>query len=78
MILSSGAKCDVCGDYILPLDPDELVNEFGVKGIERTLHCHNRCKAAVLACGHDWTALPAGPLRTGFEIAANREEGRDE
>ena len=75
MITSSGAKCDVCGDYILPLDPDELVNEFGVRGIKRTLHCHNKCKEAVLACGHDWTLLPAGPLRSGFMEAAARQEG---
>ena len=75
MITSSGAKCDVCGDYILPLDPEERVNMFDVWGIRRTLHCHNKCKEAVLACGQEWTLLPIGPLRTGFETVARLEGG---
>lgn len=64
MIISSGTMCDVCGHYILlPLDPDEMVNYFAVKGIKRDLHCHNKCKADVLAAGNDWRKLPEdGPL----------------
>ncbi len=68
-ITSSGAKCDVCGNYILPLDPNERVNTFSVKGISRDLHADNACKELVLAAGDDWTKLPPGPLREAFEEA---------
>lgn len=69
MITSSGAKCDVCGNYILPIDPDELVHYFGVAGIEGKLHCDNACKQKLIDCGEDWTKLPDGPLRRAFEQA---------
>jgi len=65
MITSSGAKCDVCGKYILPLG-DERVHTFGVSGIDRDLHCDNKCKEIVLAVGTDWQRLPDGPLRQAF------------
>jgi hypothetical protein len=58
MITSSGAICDVCGEYILPLDPDELVNAFSVKGIKETLHCDNKCKELLLSIGKEWQLLP--------------------
>lgn len=75
MITSSGAKCDVCGKFILPIDPDELVNTFSVAQIPgRELYCHNACKAAVLNCRGYWEKLPAGPLRLAFE-EASREKG---
>ena len=67
MITSSGAKCDVCGNYILPLDPDEMVHGFGIPGIRGTLHCDNKCKALLETIGSDWKQLPAGPLRKVFE-----------
>lgn len=71
MITSSGAKCDVCGTFILPLDPDELVNTFSVSQIPgRELHCDNKCKQAILDCGGDWQKLPIGPLREAYEEAA--------
>ena len=69
MFTNSGPMCDVCGHYILPLDPDEQVNLFGVKGIEQELCCHNKCKEMLLACGKDWEKLPLGPLRKLFEEA---------
>jgi hypothetical protein len=58
MITSSGAICDVCGNYILPLDPNEMVNFFGIKGIKETLHCDNKCKKLLLSINNDWTKLP--------------------
>ena len=58
MITSSGAICDVCGEYILPLDPEEKVNSFGVKGIKETLHCDNKCKELLLSIGKEWQLLP--------------------
>lgn len=70
MINSSGAICDVCGQYILPIDPEERVHEFTVKGIEWVLHCDNACKQKVIEAGTDWTKLPEGPLRRAFETAA--------
>jgi len=57
MITSSGALCDVCDKYILPL-LDEKVNCFGVKGIAQKLHCHNKCKELVLSIGNEWEKLP--------------------
>ena len=33
MITESGALCDVCGHYILPLREDERVNHFRVPAI---------------------------------------------
>jgi len=58
MITSSGAICDICGKYILPLDPKERVNCFGIKGITETLHCDNKCKELLLNIKKDWTQLP--------------------
>ena len=68
MITSSGAVCDVCGKYILPLLDEERVNEFTVAQIpDKTLQCDNACKETVLNLGGGWTKLPAGPLRTAYE-----------
>ena len=79
MITSSGAVCDVCGDYILPTIgvlavladaagiPYEMVHCFGVSGIEQELHCDNECKKTLLEVGDDWTKLPEGPLKKAFE-----------
>lgn len=53
MITSSGAKCDICGHYILPLDPKELVHTFRVKDIDQDLHCDNSCKQKIIDCGPD-------------------------
>lgn len=58
MITSSGPICDICGKYILPLDPNELVNCFTIKGIKETLHCDNKCKKLIKSIGTDWTKLP--------------------
>ena len=64
MITSSGALCDVCGKYILPLmslfglEETEMVNEFNIKGINEILHCDNKCKKLLLSIGNDWTKLP--------------------
>lgn len=71
MITSSGAICDVCGEYILPLNPNERVNSFGVNGIEETLHCDNKCKELLLNIGKDWTQLPVnGRLYKAFKEAS--------
>jgi hypothetical protein len=68
MITSSGAICDVCGKYILPIDPNELVNCFSMKGIKETLHCDNKCKQLLLNINNDWTKLPKeGRLYKAFE-----------
>ena len=73
MITSSGPICDVCGDYILPLDPEELVNSFSVSGIEETLHCDNKCRELLLSIGNDWKKLPTeGRLFKAF-FQANLE-----
>jgi hypothetical protein len=74
MITSSGAICDVCGKYILPLlsmfglEETERVNEFSVKGINETLHCDNKCKELLQNIGNDWIKLPKeGRLYKAFE-----------
>lgn len=64
MITQHGPQCDVCGEYILPIDEDERVNPFSVSGItEAHLICHNACKEKLQAAGRDWQKLPDGPLR---------------
>lgn len=67
-ITSSGAKCDICGNFILP-GMSESVNPFTCKGIKETLHCHDDCKPKVLDAlkEKDWKKLPQGPLRIAFE-----------
>lgn len=65
--------CDVCGSYILPIDPGESVNFFSVAQLPgKELCCHNKCKDAVLACGGDWQKLPTGPLRKAYEEASTQ------
>ena len=67
MITSSGAICDVCGEYILPLDPEELIHSFNVEGIQETLHCDNKCKELLLSIGKEWQLLPTkGRLYQAF------------
>jgi len=74
MITSSGAICDVCGKYILPLDPNELVNVFTVKGLKEQLHCDNKCKELIKSIGKDWTRLPKeGRLYKTFENYFNKK-----
>lgn len=58
MITSSGAICDVCGHYILPITPDEMVNCFGMKGIKEVLHCDNACRKLLQSIDKDWKKLP--------------------
>jgi predicted RNA-binding Zn-ribbon protein involved in translation (DUF1610 family) len=76
MITSSGPKCDVCGNYILPLDPEERVNFFDCAQIpERQLHACNKCKALLEALPQgeegNWKQLPDGPMRQAFQKAAD-------
>ncbi len=68
MITQHGAKCDVCSDYILT---DKSINPFQAEGIERELHCHDKCKELVLKAAKDnsYLGLPAGPLREAYESA---------
>lgn len=62
--------CDVCGKYIMPINPNELVNTFSVAQIPgKELHCDNKCKQAIQDCGGDWQKLPDGPLRKAYEEA---------
>ena len=77
MITSSGAKCDVCGKYILPLDPEERVHHFGVKGIDKTLCCDNACKKILKQIGSDWKKLPNGPLKKAFQEAEEEIVAKD-
>ena len=64
-ITSSGAVCDVCGEYIL-LD---TLHQFKVTGIADVLICHTKCKQTLINCSGDWRKLPAGRLRQAFEDA---------
>ena len=66
MITQHGARCDVCGNYILPIF-DELVNTFTIPGIKGELHSDNKCKDLLQSIGDDWRLLPDGPLRTFFK-----------
>jgi len=70
-ITSSGPMCDVCGKYILPIDPNEKVHSFSVKGVEQGLICDSACKVRVETCGGDYKKLPEGPLRVAFAEVAS-------
>ena len=67
-ITSSGAKCDICGDFILP-GISKSTNPFECKGIRGPLHCHDNCKLIAMKAlkKADWKLLPPGPLRKAFE-----------
>ena len=65
-ITSSGPRCDVCGDYIFGLTPDDLIYPFSCTGIKQTLHSCKDCKKILLKIGSDWKRLPKGPLRKAF------------
>lgn len=75
-ITSSGPKCDICGDFILP-GMSESVNPFKCKGIKHMLHCHDDCKPKVVKAleAKDWKMLPKGPLRTAFEKDEDKRHG---
>lgn len=68
-ITKAGARCDVCGNFILPIREDEMVNPFTMSGIQGTLHCDNACKELLqsLTKNEDWVKLPEGPIRKLFE-----------
>lgn len=67
-----GLYCDICGDYFLKeVLLGSTVQCFRCDGIDRELHCHDRCREAAEAAGKDWTKLPAGPLRNAFQRAAD-------
>ena len=72
MITQHGPKCDVCSDYILT---DKSINPFKAAGIERELHCHDKCKELVLQAAKDksYLGLPAGPLRESYESAMSHK-----
>ena len=68
MITQHGPLCDVCDNYILPLDPEERVNMFSIQGHHHhDLCCHNKCKEILVNCESDWTKLPDGAIRRAFE-----------
>lgn len=74
MITSSGPQCDVCGKYILPVDPAEMVNVFTVPAFTNELHACNTCKTAWPTFGGKWTNLPDGPLRRAYAAEVKRRE----
>lgn len=77
MITSSGPMCDVCGNYILPIDPEERVNEFSIKQFPgQTFHCDNKCKATLIATKGDWKLLPDGPIRKEYERVHKEMEAK--
>lgn len=65
-ITSSGAKCDVCGNYILGLFKEDLVYMFTVNMINQKLHSCIDCKKILEQIGTDWKKLPEGPLKKAF------------
>lgn len=81
-ILSSGAFCDVCDKYILPLidkeGNNEMVNCFRIKGINKDLHCHNDCRKLLISIGKDWKKLPDGNIKRAFEEYENKVRHEEE
>ncbi len=82
---SCGPSCDVCGEHIFPIDPEERVNTFTMSVIPgKTLMADNKCAAAVESISQttgDWKQLPQGPLRRAFQKHAQEHcklhEGMD-
>lgn len=70
MFLQSGPMCDVCGNYILGLMPDEKLAPFTATGCNQTLLAHHpKCVDIIQGIGDDWKALPDGPLRRMYAKA---------
>jgi hypothetical protein len=68
VITSSGPMCDICGNYILPIDPEERVHEFSIKQFPgMKFHCDNKCKQAIIDSKGDWKLLPDGPIKREYE-----------
>ena len=62
--------CDVCGSYMVTqMLMNEPCENFRIKGIDTLLHCEDKCKEVLIACGNDWKKLPEGPIRRTFEDA---------
>jgi hypothetical protein len=80
MITQHGPLCEVCNQYILPAMPplirgSQSINPFCVLGCTTELHCHDNCKAIVIAAmeAKDGTLLSPGRLRAAY--AAQIEKG---
>lgn len=73
MLTMAGPMCDVCGNFIFGILPDDKMATFKVAGCESTLLAHTiKCLAALEGCGTDWNALPEGPLKQMFRAADER------
>lgn len=60
--------CDVCGSYcVTEMLLGEGIESFSIKGISNTMHCDEKCKELLIACGNDWKKLPDGPIRKFFD-----------
>ena len=72
-LTKAGLMCDVCGMYcVTEMLLGTGVEQFTIKGISNLMHCDDKCKEALIACGSDWTKLPDGPLKKVFEEDANK------
>lgn len=72
---SSGARCDVCDNFILPLrsimglKETEFIHPFKLDCVEKDLICCNKCKEIIQNANGDWEKLPDGALKKAFKIA---------
>jgi len=75
----AGAICDVCDNFILPIDPKERINLFGMPGIKNTMMCCNKCKKVLKKLHKDknWKALPYGNLKRFIEKHEDMIETKD-
>lgn len=74
-ITQHGPRCDICGKYILPIDPEERVNFFKDENFERELIADNECKAIVKEGNGKWWTLPDGPYKEAYKGIHERYEG---
>lgn len=68
MITSSGLKCDICGDFILPIICD-VAKTWSYDGFDNTLHAHPKCYAPIhrMDMVDALKKLPEGPLEKAIK-----------
>jgi hypothetical protein len=68
MITSSGLKCDICGNHILPV-LNETAKRWSYDGFDNTFHAHQNCYDPIhgLDMIDALKKLPIGPLLMAIE-----------
>lgn len=72
-LTQAGFLCDVCGQFMVTeMLGDRGIEQFTTQKDGPMMHCHDKCKQALIDCDNDWQKLPDGPLRQAYEKASLR------